>query len=212
MTRIMTPESPRLVRPPRWADAVLRSLLPPGQAETVSGDLLEAYRDSVFPSRGREEADRWFLRQVAGFAWRATWVWALLLAMLTVGRDALDWFVPPADFRFRSIITTYAAMAIFVACGGLAAYRTRSLRASALAGFTTGAIGGVMKIAGVLPVLALIAFRQDPATSGAIDYAGGLDEVFVLPAFILLPGVLLATLGGVLGKTTAWVVGPRHTG
>ena len=205
---MMTPDanSPQgAIRPPRWAEAVLRVLLATDQAETVSGDLLEAYRDSVLPSRGRAGADRWFVRQVAGFAWRVTWIWAFLLAMLTVGRDALDWFVPPADFQVRSIITTYAAMAIFVACGGLAAYRTRSLRASALAGFATGAIGGVMKIAGILPVLAIVAVRQDPAIRWAIAHSGGLGEVFALPAFILLPGVLLAMLGGMLGRTTAWM-------
>jgi len=41
------------VRPPRWAQMLLRFFLPSGTAETESGDLLEAYRDSVYPSLGR---------------------------------------------------------------------------------------------------------------------------------------------------------------
>ncbi len=35
------------VRPPRWADALLRYHLGPDDAETVSGDLLEEYREQL---------------------------------------------------------------------------------------------------------------------------------------------------------------------
>jgi hypothetical protein len=35
--------------PPRWAEALLHVLLPPDQAETVSGDLIEEYRETVIP-------------------------------------------------------------------------------------------------------------------------------------------------------------------
>src|ERR1700716_144228 len=46
--------------PPRWAEALLRTLLKPGDFESVSGDLLEQYRDSIYPARGRRHADWWF--------------------------------------------------------------------------------------------------------------------------------------------------------
>src|SRR5262245_3891039 len=59
------------VRPPRWADALLRTCLSPQEAETASGDLLEAYRDSIYPARGRWRADVWYVRQVAGYVLRA---------------------------------------------------------------------------------------------------------------------------------------------
>ena len=45
-------------RPPRWAEAILRVLLKPHDRETVSGDLLEEYRDTIVPTRGRA-ADLW---------------------------------------------------------------------------------------------------------------------------------------------------------
>jgi hypothetical protein len=54
-------------RPPRWADALLRVSLNAQEAETESGDLLEAYRDSIYPTRGRWHADLWFMRQVIGY-------------------------------------------------------------------------------------------------------------------------------------------------
>jgi hypothetical protein len=58
-------------RPPRWADALLRTCLNAEEAETESGDLLEAYRDSIYPERGRWQADLWHVRQVAGYLLRA---------------------------------------------------------------------------------------------------------------------------------------------
>jgi hypothetical protein len=183
--------------PPRWADAVLRLVLPPDRFETVSGDLLEEYRETVFPSRGRWRADLWFVRQVGGFVWRATWRWGVPLAALLVGRNALDWFVPPADFKVRSIVTTYAAISLFVGAGFWAAYRTQSFRASVLAGIATGAIFFVLSLSGNLVLLAI---WHDPQTMGAVDYSGGLDEMFVLPGFVAVLGTFLASVGGLIGK------------
>ena len=58
-------------RPPRWAEALLLMFLSPEQAETESGDLLEAYRDSICPLHGRWRADLWYARQVVGYILRA---------------------------------------------------------------------------------------------------------------------------------------------
>lgn len=51
-------------RPPHWAEELLRAFLRPDQAETAFGDLLEAYRDSILPQRGRVRANLWFVLQV----------------------------------------------------------------------------------------------------------------------------------------------------
>lgn len=61
-----------LTRPPRWAEALLRWFLTSEETETVIGDLLEAYRDSVLPGRGRLRANLWFVRQVPSYALRAS--------------------------------------------------------------------------------------------------------------------------------------------
>lgn len=55
-----------LPRPPRWAESLLRSCLRPPDRDAVSGDLLEEYRDSVRPSRGRLSADVWYAKRAAG--------------------------------------------------------------------------------------------------------------------------------------------------
>src|SRR5262245_31041614 len=63
--------------PPLWAEEVLQVILKPGDFTSVSGDLLEEYRDTVHPSRGQSAADAWYVRQVSGFVWRSVRVWAV---------------------------------------------------------------------------------------------------------------------------------------
>jgi hypothetical protein len=193
--------------PPRWAEAVLRLVLPPQDRQSVSGDLLEAYRDSVVPDRGQAAADRWYLGQVAGFVWRTYAIWAVVLSAAFLARTALDWLVPTTDFRTRSAVTTYATAAIFVCAGCWAAWRSRSLVAAAFAAGTTGLMSAVIDALGSLVLLAL---WHDRATLAAIDGSGGLEEVFVLPLFILLPGILLGAFGGVVGCTMRKLASPAR--
>jgi hypothetical protein len=184
-------------RPPRWAESVLRLLLRPADRETVSGDLLEAYRDTVVPSRGQASADRWYVRQVAGFAWRSLWVWIVAIAAADLARAAIDWFVPTHDFHVRSAVTTWVAVGLFSTVGFVAAWRARDIRAATLAGFLTGVSTAVASGAGALLLLAI---WHDPQTLAAIDASGGLAEALTLPAMIVVPATTLATMAGVLGR------------
>src|SRR5262245_32322579 len=88
--------------PPRWADALLRTCLSSQDAETESGDLLEAYRDSIYPARGCWRADFWYVRQVAGYVLRAKGMglrnWLLAGLALCVFTIALTLFMYPALF------------------------------------------------------------------------------------------------------------------
>ena len=189
-------------RPPRWADALLRLLLKPADRDSVSGDLLEAYRETIRPARGRWGADVWYLRQVAGFAWRMAWVWGVLLAAAVVARDTLDWWLSPTqEFYARSIASTAIAVSLFTWVGFVTAWRSRSIRAGALAGVMTGAISAAIVNLGSLVLLAI---RHDPHTMTLIKASGGLDEAFLLPWLVIVPGTLCATVGGVVGKTLAW--------
>jgi hypothetical protein len=114
-----------LARPPRWADALLRMCLRPQDAETQSGDLLEAYRDSILPGRGRGRADLWFVQQTAGCILRAkglavrNWLVAgLALCALTIAFtvirypslfDVLGGWIAPVSAGFLF----YAYVAVF---------------------------------------------------------------------------------------------------
>ena len=55
------------VHPPVWAESVLRALLEPRNRDTVTGDLLEEYREVVVPERGSLGAKIWYIGQVASF-------------------------------------------------------------------------------------------------------------------------------------------------
>ena len=130
--------------PPRWAEFVLRLHLAPRYRQTVSGDLLEEYRERIHPERGQRRADLWYIGQVAGFTWRENRAWACLLGGAFVARTALDWLAPTTDFHARSTVSTMMSAAIFVSAGFVAAWRSASLRAGALAGVATALIGAVL--------------------------------------------------------------------
>ena len=186
--------------PPAWADAVLRLVLAAEHRETVSGDLLEAYRDSICPARGQTAADRWYVIQVLGFVWRSQWVWALVLGVTTVARTGFDWLSPPADFHTRATISTVVGVTTFSCAGLWAARRSRSVASGALAGLVTAVMGAIVSIAGAA---LLFAVWHDDRTLSAIAGSGGLAEVFTLPVMLCLPGVVLGTVGGVVGGL-AW--------
>jgi hypothetical protein len=189
--------------PPRWADAILRAILAPCDRDSVSGDLLEEYRQNVLRGRGRLRAWAWYLGQVAGFVWRAAGLWSVLLAASIVGRDMLDWWLSPTDdFYARSIVSTGVAVALFTSAGLLSAWRSRSVMAGALGGVMMGAIAAAIIN---LVSLAQLAIWHDPHTLKMIEASGGLGEVFILPVMIIVPGTICATVGGVAGKGLAWL-------
>ena len=80
-------------RPPRWAESLLRTMLRPQDRETVSGDLLEEYRQSIVPALGAR-ANRWYVRQVGPYLLRTTLPWAALVGAILVGRSLLDTLAP----------------------------------------------------------------------------------------------------------------------
>jgi len=182
--------------PPRWAEALLRLLLAPRDRQTVSGDLLEEYRENIYPERGRGPADRWYISQVAGFVLRGNWLWAALLSGSFITRTALDWFVPPKDFYIRSMASTWLAIAFLLCAGFCAAWRSGLLRSGALAGIATTLLAAAISTIGTG---CLFAIRHDAATLTAIQESGGLAEVFSLPIMLVIPGLALGALGGIVG-------------
>lgn len=184
--------------PPRWAEALLRMCLKTSDFDSVSGDLLEAYRDSIHPVRGQRGADSWYVTQVLGFVSRSAGVWAALFGVAFVTRTALDWFAPPLDFHTRSQVSTALAVGILVAAGVWASWRSGSFVAGTVAGVATTAIGAVISVIGAAGLLAI---WHDAQTMAAIRGSGGLSEVFELPLLVVLPGMMFGTIGGVVGAT-----------
>src|SRR5260370_10273740 len=109
----MAPERIRIImtaNPPRWAEALLRAFLKLGDFEAVSGDLLEQYRDSILPARGQLLADFWYVTQMFTFVSPGVRLFAALFSAQFLMRTALDWFLPPSNFGFRSTVSTAVAV------------------------------------------------------------------------------------------------------
>ncbi|MCM3878844.1 MAG: permease prefix domain 2-containing transporter [Vicinamibacterales bacterium] len=183
--------------PPRWAEALLRAVLRPGDFDCVSGDLLEEYRESIRPISGQRRSDAWYVTQVMGFVARGAWFWGALFASATVARTAMDWLAPPSDFHTRAAISTYLAASVLVATGFAAAWRSRTWVAGTVSGIAATVIAGVLSVVGAGLLLAI---WHDPATLAAIRGSGGLIESVTLPLVMVVPGAVLGTLGGIAGQ------------
>ena len=70
--------------PPRWAEALLRSVLRPFDSESIPGDLLEEYRDARLPSLGRLGANLWYVRSVLSLFARILWPYAIGIVALRI--------------------------------------------------------------------------------------------------------------------------------
>ena len=184
--------------PPRWAEALLRAFLKPSDFEIVSGDLLEQYRDSVYPASGERRANWWYVNQVFSFVSPGARLFAALFSLQFLTRTALDWFLPPSDFHARSTVSTVLGVAILIAAGFWAAWRSDSLASGAVARVVTAALASVPSIAGAVVLLAI---WHDPQTLAAIRGSGGWEEALSLPLIMLLPGLVLGASGG--GASTA---------
>ncbi len=183
--------------PPTWAEAILRLVLRRADRESVSGDLLEEYRDTIVPSRGQPAANLWYVRQVMGFIWRATWFWALLFSGSFVFRTAYDWLVPTTDFHVRAEWSTYVGVATFFVTGLWAAWRSGSFVAGPMVAAMTSLVAALFSVVGAS---LLVAILDSPQTRDAIAGSGGLDEVYFLPFMMIVPAVIIGGVAGALGS------------
>jgi hypothetical protein len=86
--------------PPDAAELILRALLPLDMRETVSGDLLEEYRESRVPAVGEFRADLWYWRQVGGMWLRAYWWLVVSVVLLLVVSDVFNTFRAPSGASY----------------------------------------------------------------------------------------------------------------
>jgi hypothetical protein len=182
--------------PPRWAEILLFLVLDSRDRASVSGDLLEEFRERILPARGLSAAGVWYIRQVMGFVLRSNMVPAVLFGGAFVIRTALDWLQPTVDFHTRSMISTLVAATILLLFGFMASWKSGMILAGGISGIATTALAASISIVGTLGLLAV---WHDPNTLQAIEGSGGLAEVFSLPVMLIVPGMFLGTIGGVAG-------------
>jgi hypothetical protein len=188
--------------PPRWATALLPLLLRADDAETVMGDLIEEYRDTVYPSSGRWRADVWFVRQVAGFAWRTASLWGLLLAAFTTGRFLLDTFAPPAHWGPRSSVTTWLVILLYLIAGAWGARQTGRARTGVVVAIGTHVISCFVGVPVHIAVFLAVIQRQ-PKMLDLFYQTGGWGEEWALSVMLLPIIIVLGLVGGAFGKSLA---------
>ncbi|HEX4568140.1 MAG TPA: permease prefix domain 2-containing transporter [Vicinamibacterales bacterium] len=185
--------------PPGWAQSLLALFLPARGRDGVLGDLLEEYHEAQAPARGAAAADRWYVRQVLGFVWRACLPWGVLVSAVMIARDVYDLAAPTEDFHTRAAVTTYVCISLFAGGGFMAAWRSRR----ALSGTALGATTALMTCA-VASVYALTAgqmllnsaFASDPRAYAPLVEAA---DIPIVPIVIL--GILAGSIGGAIGST-----------
>jgi hypothetical protein len=85
-------------------------------------------------------------------------------------------------------------MFVLMAAGAVAAWRSHSIVAGAIAGASIAIIAAAFELAGAAVMLG---FFHDGATLAAAEQSGGVSEVFLLPIILIVPATFLGLLGGV---------------
>ena len=193
--------------PPRWAESLLRMILWPKDRDSISGDVLEEYRESIVPALG-EKADRWYVHQVARYVLLKTWIWGALVGGILVTRHLFDSLAPvrytPGIIHPRSTIMSYALMATFAVASGWQAWRSGQLRSGLLVALATAALGGALSAAGTVACLAV---WHDPETMRAVQGSGGLSEALWGVPLLLVPiGLIAGAMGAIAGRLAYAIV------
>jgi hypothetical protein len=192
-------------RPPAWAEATLCLLLRPRDRESVSGDLLEEYRKVIVPALGGK-AGAWYIRQVAWYLLRASWMTGVLIGATLLIRYLFDTLAPvtytPGVIHVRSQVMTDVMMATFALAATCAVWRTGYVRTGLLVSVSSSIIGGIISIAGTGIMLAI---WHDPGPLTAWQTSGGLDEaIYGVPLMLVPIGSFTGMAGALVGKCLVW--------
>ncbi len=192
--------------PPVWAQSLLPLLVSARDQDSVPGDLLEEYREAQVPARGPAGADRWYVRQVASFLWRACRWWGLALGFLFAARNYLDVTVPTDDYQLRAAITTYIGFSLIAAAGIRAGWRSGRGLSGTLVAPGAALVASIIALLSPICLSALLWSRihGDPAA-----YAGLVEGFDVPVPFMFLVGGVIGSIGGGIGKglsraSSAW--------
>jgi hypothetical protein len=123
----------------KLADFVLRLLLTRRNRETISGDLLEEYREVVLPARGRFRGSVWYWRQVLSFM--SPLAIGVTFGTLLGVANLIDTAVEPLADDSGAVMLAFAAVLLgtWAAVAFLAGRRTQSFWQAVLAGMFVGA-------------------------------------------------------------------------
>ncbi len=189
-------------KPPRWAEAWLRLLLPARDRETVSGDLLEEYRDTVRPARGRLRADAWYVAQVCGFAWRSSRLAIALLLLSPFVSQVLGRTTRIDGIAFSGWLTfapfwlaLVPPAGVMLWAGAHASWRANRFWAGTAVGFVASLLFTKVLLGGFL--VGLLIWQPQLVKIG-MSWESLRDLTLILVS-TTSAGTAIATLGGLAG-------------
>jgi hypothetical protein len=184
--------------PPRVAHLLLPWLVRADRADNIDGDLLEEYREAMLPTRGRRRADLWYVRQIAVFLWRLSWIFAVVVALQVLTRMIADTVAPPQSSQLRARLSTWGAIAAYLFAGAYAGWRTHRAVTGAIVALAAHVLGQTIAIAGTVGLYFALISRDD-TTLRLFRTTGDWGEVFGLPIVLAPVVVVLGLAGGAVG-------------
>jgi len=200
----MTPaRDPEPFEPPLLARMLLETVLPLETEESVSGDLIEEYRHRLLRGSSHRPAVFWYLRQVAGFVWRAIWMFTAFVAAAVALRDIVDTFVPvvpgPHAYQLRSAFTTWSAVAIYLSAGFVAALKSGKISTGLFVALASHVVGHLVAIS-VGAVLFFSVIARNLAALEEFQLSGGWGEAWSIPLMLVPIVAILAIVGACVGR------------
>jgi hypothetical protein len=104
--------------------------------------------------------------------------------------------VPTSDFHVRANVSTLVGIGTLLLASFGAGSRSGSYAAGPLVGTASALLAAPVSAIGAA---ALLAVWHDPVTLEAIRKSGGLLEAMMLPMMMVVPGIVIGTIGGILG-------------
>ena len=199
----------------RWADFVLRLFLKPRDRETISGDLLEEYREVVRPDRGPILARLWYLRQVASFVSPLTVGLALGVAAGTL--NLVDTAIEPlAEDTAGAMAVWFGMLAFIWFLIGFRAARAQRFRDALVAGVLVGAATmTVFHLAAIIRVnlfLDQIRGRDDWQNLVARFHASGFTSLRAYANYTYISGTPIALALGAAAGAVSGALGGAMSG
>ncbi|HVH27215.1 MAG TPA: permease prefix domain 2-containing transporter [Vicinamibacterales bacterium] len=179
--------------PPKWAEAILRSILTPSDRESISGDLLEEYREVRYQALGPFQADVWYIKHVASVFWPLMWRCALPMVPLTLLPLAarLPWNINLVQVQAPGLTLLHAM--VYLWAGYYGAQRTRLIRTGLLTAGTTSFFGFVM-------LFTFFAIRDPRLLAAPFSKPFIFVILLTLLSIALGFGVAVGAVGAVVGR------------
>lgn len=135
--------------------------------DTVTGDLLEEYREAVLPAKGRFRAQLWYLRQALSLVLINPVLFGVILGVLFgVWNIAYSLLFPVAEDTVFALLSFYGPMFVMPGVAGFAAFRAtgqwlEAIKAAVTVGVVTQLVFGTANMLRVNLLLDTLSQRSD---------------------------------------------------